>query len=193
MRDQRNLLATLMFSRGTPMLSMGSELGHTQQGNNNAYAQDMALDWLRDDAGLMAFASALIRLRLAHPALRDDRFLDGSHQEGGPDVQWLRADTAEMTAADWERHDNHTLLAVFCGDADRVLLVLHAGFAPCSIALPAPRPGHDWQLALDTSALEPLAQPIALGRASRLDIAERSVVLLVERTLPGSADFQSAD
>ena len=50
-RDQRNLLATLLFSRGTPMLAMGSELGATQSGNNNAYAQDNALSWLDWAAG----------------------------------------------------------------------------------------------------------------------------------------------
>ena len=41
-RDQRNLLATLFLSRGTPMLSPGSEMGQTQDGNNNAYSQDNA-------------------------------------------------------------------------------------------------------------------------------------------------------
>ena len=38
--DIRALLATLLLSRGTPMLSMGDEAGRTQSGNNNAYAQD---------------------------------------------------------------------------------------------------------------------------------------------------------
>ena len=40
----------LLASRGTPMLSMGSELGFSQGGNNNAYAQDnatSAIDWAR--------------------------------------------------------------------------------------------------------------------------------------------------
>ena len=36
------MLATLMFSHGTPMLLGGDEFGRTQHGNNNAYAQDSA-------------------------------------------------------------------------------------------------------------------------------------------------------
>ncbi len=47
-RDERNLLLLLLASRGTPMLAMGSELGFSQGGNNNAYAQDnatSAIDW----------------------------------------------------------------------------------------------------------------------------------------------------
>ncbi len=40
MRTQRAMLATVMFSHGTPMLLGGDEFGRTQGGNNNAYCQD---------------------------------------------------------------------------------------------------------------------------------------------------------
>ena len=68
-RDARNLLATLLFSRGTPMLAMGAELGKTQSGNNNAYAQDNAvswIDWARADEELIATTARLIALRKRH-------------------------------------------------------------------------------------------------------------------------------
>jgi glycogen operon protein len=39
-RQKRNMLATLFFSQGTPMICGGDELGRTQQGNNNASCQD---------------------------------------------------------------------------------------------------------------------------------------------------------
>ena len=45
-RDMRNLLALLFVARGAPMLAMGAEIGHSQRGNNNAYAQDNAISWL---------------------------------------------------------------------------------------------------------------------------------------------------
>ena len=60
-RDVRSLFATLLVSRGTPMLAMGDELGRTQHGNNNAYAHDGALtwiDWANVDEGLIAFVTA---------------------------------------------------------------------------------------------------------------------------------------
>jgi glycogen debranching enzyme GlgX len=44
---QRALLATLFCAQGTPQLLAGDELGHTQHGNNNAYAQDNATTWLQ--------------------------------------------------------------------------------------------------------------------------------------------------
>src|SRR5690606_5991594 len=50
-RRQRNFLATLLLSQGVPMISHGDELRRTQQGNNNAYAQDNELSWIHwDDA-----------------------------------------------------------------------------------------------------------------------------------------------
>ena len=39
-QQRRNLIATLLFSQGVPMLCGGDELGHTQNGNNNTYCQD---------------------------------------------------------------------------------------------------------------------------------------------------------
>ena len=44
-RQKRNLLATVLLSHGTPMLLAGDEFGHTQNGNNNAYAQDNDINW----------------------------------------------------------------------------------------------------------------------------------------------------
>ena len=46
-RQLRNLLATLILSQGTPMISAGDEFGRTQGGNNNAYCQDNTTSWLR--------------------------------------------------------------------------------------------------------------------------------------------------
>ncbi len=39
-RQKRNFLATLLLSQGVPMICGGDEIGRTQHGNNNAYAQD---------------------------------------------------------------------------------------------------------------------------------------------------------
>src|SRR5262249_53789423 len=58
----RALLTTLFASRGTIMLTAGDEFGRTQEGNNNAYAQDNHtswLDWEARDTALEAFVAAL--------------------------------------------------------------------------------------------------------------------------------------
>ncbi|AOS62140.1 glycogen debranching protein GlgX [Actinoalloteichus hymeniacidonis] len=45
-RQARNLLATLLLSTGTPMLTAGDEMWRTQRGNNNAYCLDDETSWL---------------------------------------------------------------------------------------------------------------------------------------------------
>ena len=60
------------------MLAMGDELGRTQRGNNNGYAQDNALtwvDWAAADDTLITFVARLVDLRKRHAALREDRWL----------------------------------------------------------------------------------------------------------------------
>jgi glycogen operon protein len=69
-RQQRNFLATLLFSQGVPMLLGGDELGRSQHGNNNAWCQDNELSWFRweeADDDLVEFTKRLIRLRRDHP------------------------------------------------------------------------------------------------------------------------------
>ncbi len=121
--DARALLATLLLSRGTPMLSMGDELGRSQRGNNNAYAQDNEiswLDWAGADQALIDFTAELVRTRLACAALIGGRMLTNA------DVTWLLPDGRTLTPEDWQRPANHTLIAVLRGAA----VVLHAGAAP---------------------------------------------------------------
>src|SRR4051812_19856181 len=72
-QQQRNFLATLLFSQGVPMLLAGDEFGRTQRGNNNAYCHDSELswlDWAQADAKLLEFVRMLIAMRRRHPAFR---------------------------------------------------------------------------------------------------------------------------
>ncbi|PWB80706.1 MAG: 4-alpha-glucanotransferase, partial [Methylocystaceae bacterium] len=190
-RDQRNLLATLLLSRGTPMLSMGAEIGHSQSGNNNAYAQDNALawiDWEQADASLIDFTARLVAFRKASAAAPHDRFCDGEAVDATliPDVEWRREDGAPMEAADWSDPCRRTLVASFYTaaenerEADRVALVFHAGREPIDVALPPPRDGFDWSMALDTARDERDASVAAFAGHDVMRMAGRSVVALRE-------------
>ena len=62
----RNLLATLLVSRGVPMILGGDEFARTQQGNNNAYCQDNPISWIdwklrKENADLVKFVAGLDR------------------------------------------------------------------------------------------------------------------------------------
>lgn len=79
------------------MLLVSDEFSQTQQGNNNAYAQDNEtswLDWMNITANgrsLREFTRKLIATRKAFPILFRSRFLVGSHNEelDVKDVAWL--------------------------------------------------------------------------------------------------------
>jgi glycogen debranching enzyme GlgX/4-alpha-glucanotransferase len=183
-RDQRVLLASLLLARGTPMLAMGAELGRTQGGNNNAYAQDNAIgwiDWERADAALIGFVERLAAFRAVHPALHADRFLTGAAPEGGiADVAWQTVDGRPMRPADWDRAA--TLVVVFFERGDRVALVLSRSGAPVTVTLPPPREGFAWELAISTADARP---PLRLERATV--IAPPRAVLALAETAPGPA------
>ncbi len=188
LRDQRNLLATLLLARGTPMLSAGSDFGHTQQGNNNAYAQDIALDWARADQSLMAFTARATTLRKAHPALRNDRFLTGKPVDGSllPDVEWRNADGTPMHDQDWNNAARRTLIAALYVPAtqesasERMFVVVHAGDHAFDLTLPEPRDGMDWSVLLDSSQAALPDETAHLAAYQPLAVPARCVVVLAE-------------
>ena len=161
---KRNLLATLFVSQGTPMMLAGDELGHSQGGNNNAYAQDNEVSWINwanADKALMAFVSRLTALRAAHPVLRQKRFLHAEKRDadGLPDVIWRKADGSTPNAGDWHDAGFRCLcvelrMAAEGPDApDAIFAVFNTGG---STPLTLPGTAGGWQLELNTTqALAP--------------------------------------
>ena len=157
--DVRALLATLLLSRGTPMLSMGDEAGRTQGGNNNAYAQDNALawfDWGAANDGLIGFTAEVIAARRRLAPVFTGRALSGRAAPGNgpPDVVWLRPDGQSPSPEDWNNPDNRTVIAVLAAEDVRAALVFHAGPEPVEVTLPAVPEGFTWRRLLATSVAE---------------------------------------
>ena len=93
----RALLTTLFASRGAIMLTAGDEFGRTQQGNNNAYAQDNEitwLDWENRDRALEDFVAGLSTFRHAHESALGPQFLG--------QADWRDLNGESMTQAKWE-------------------------------------------------------------------------------------------
>ena len=144
-RDMRNLIALLFAARGTPMLAMGSETGHSQNGNNNAYAQDNAtswIDWDKADASLVAFVGRIAALRRSHPALWSAAWLTGQpfDEQGVPDVEWRDAEGPMRSGAQWDLPAGDMLMAVFAAPSPAGLKREVAYFDPNDGA-PAERAG----------------------------------------------------
>jgi glycogen operon protein len=108
--DIKALLATLFATRGTIMLTAGDELGRTQKGNNNAYAQDNAMtfvDWAHADDELIGHVAALSAVRQRFRAFSETTFFN---DDGA--VEWLNCHGEPMQVQDWEDTSNGVLAMV---------------------------------------------------------------------------------
>ena len=187
--DQRALLTLLLAARGTPMISAGAELGQTQGGNNNAYAQDNPttwLDWPAADVDLAAFTARLCAARRNHPALRADRFLTGEAVETPwPDVVWSNAEGAPLQAHEWDDPAGAALQMTLAapddaGGIDRVVLIVNRGAEARRFRPPDPRDRRSWRVLADS------ADPARADRVeTELEAAGRSVLLLAEEAPRG--------
>jgi isoamylase len=187
---KRNLLATLFLSQGTPMLLAGDELGNSQGGNNNAYAQDNETGWVKwaqADAALTAFVTRLAALRRDHPVLRQRRFLHARARarDGLPDVIWRRADGSPPAPEDWHDPAFRCLGLELRGSSEAEgpdCAPLFAVFNPGAarrVALPQTVPG--WKLILDTT--RPEAGPETV--AESLEVPADSVLVFAATASPG--------
>jgi isoamylase len=196
-RDQRNLLATLLLSQGVPMLAHGDELGRTQDGNNNTYAQDSEISWIhwdRADQPLVEFVAAVLRLRRDHPTFRRRRFFTGTSVRAGErlnDIVWLHPSGEPMSDDDWE--GGQTLGMYLNGDGiagsdargeritdDHFLLYFNAD-GDVEATLPSDEYAPAWDVVIDTGG-SPGDEPVPAG--GTLHLQSRSVVVLREHTEP---------
>ncbi|HLX98049.1 MAG TPA: glycogen debranching protein GlgX [Roseiarcus sp.] len=190
-RDERNLLTLLLASRGTPMLAMGSELGFSQGGNNNAYAQDnatSAIDWRSADASLIAFTARLIGVRRASAGLNRDAFLTGAPFDASklPDVEWRDAN-GPLSEGEWNDRAGAILAAVFAAPqgegVNRVAVAMNRSDAGAELCLPPPRAGMAWRALIDTH--DPDAPERFLAIADRVRLRARSSLIVAETPASG--------
>jgi glycogen debranching enzyme len=138
------LLASLLFARGTAMLTAGDEFGRTQGGNNNAYAQDNEttwLDWENRDTQVEKQFVELVKLKADLADVLGDHFLTGQTAKGPPDVEWLDDAGAPL---DWSRHDNRCIAMVLNSAKRRVCIFINGAPEAKTLAIPPTTTKH-WQ------------------------------------------------
>jgi isoamylase len=202
-RQKRNLLATLFLSQGVPMLCAGDEMGRTQGGNNNAYAQDNEIswvDWNLDEhrTAQLEFTKQLITLRARHPVLRRKKYYQGRRIRGSDvrDLTWLRTDGGHMTDEEWAAGWHRALGVMLAGDAlgevdvngdlvqdDTLLLLLNAHTERVNFLIPGAADAI-WEVVVDTTRADGVATGERHHAGAVLALADRSLLLL--RLLAGS-------
>jgi len=183
-RQQRNFLTTLLISQGVPMMLHGDEIGRTQNGNNNGYAQDNELSWIhwdKADAPLMEFVAAIAHLRKEHPTFRRSRFFDGrpvrrAQGEPLPDIGWLAPDGKAMAPEDWDSGFGRSIGVFLNGGGIRgkdvrgepitdvhFLILLNAHTESVEFTLPEDEYASAWEIVVDTAGAGVSTDPKLAG------------------------------
>ncbi len=186
LRQQKNLLASVLLAHGMPMFCAGDEFGRTQQGNNNAYCQDNEISWLdwrllESHRDLYRFTRSLLALRLSHPALHRPTFIPEEKLNGhGPAMRWVGP---AGTDPDW--HHGRTLGWFLSGKpvhtgasrlAPNLFLLFNAGAEPRTYALPLGE--GEWVLSLSSAGVEGSHHL----PGTHVTCPARSVLVLVQKT-----------
>ena len=206
-RSQRNLLATLLLSQGVPMLLHGDEIGRTQRGVNNGYAQDSEIswvDWAAVDEPLLEFTATLARLRAEHPTFRRKRFFGGQPADADlGDIVWLHPQGRPMAEQDWD--NGLRVLGMYLNggaiagvdatgnpiEDDDFLLYFNGGHEPVEITLPGEEYGASWDVVIDTAADARADDALPACSTRRIE-ASSTVVLVAHTDAPAAPDLSAA-
>jgi isoamylase len=196
-QQAKNLLCTLLFSAGTPMVLGGDEFMRTQRGNNNAYCQDNEISWfdwreVERNSDIVRFFEKAVALTRRCTILQRRKFLLGedSNGDGVPDIVWYGR---ELGSPAWNDPELRTLCYQLDGSEQRselghyrLLFILNADPNLQHVKLPPLWEGARWGRLIDTSL--PAGEEIALpGNEVPLDppgfylTNPRSTVVLIGR------------
>jgi len=194
----RSMLASLILSQGVPMLVAGDEMGRTQLGNNNAYAQDNEtswIDWKGADTELLEFVRRLLGIRSRHRAFRRRRWFEDRpiHGEDVREIGWYRPDGSRMNGEDW-RVSYAKSLAVYLNGSmipardprgepvidDSFLVLFNAGDESCPFVVPTGLQRDEWEVEIDTSDTDRNGHIYAAG--DTIEAAPWALVVLRQGT-----------
>ncbi len=200
-KQKRNFMATLFLSQGVPMMYHGDAIGHTQNGNNNAYCQDNETSWLnwnpqQQDRDFLSFVQRMINMRKRHPVFRRRHFFQGRPIKGAniKDVLWLNPAGHEMTEEQWRNPSTSCLGMFLSGQGleetdergrkyvdENFFVLLNAHHEDIAFKLPAFRPSTAWAAWMDTSREDGLRTVGTYEAGSDYPLQARSLVILMER------------
>ena len=189
-------MATLLLSAGVPMILAGDEIGHTQQGNNNAYCQDNGIAWLDwnitdEQRVFLSFVRSVINIRRTQPVFQRRKFFQGRQIDGTdvPDISWFQPSGEEMSDEDWNAGYTQCLGVRFPGDligdvnergepitGDSIVLLVNAHHEAIQVTLPSRDEEQEWERLSDTA--DPEAEAIKRKGGEQYEIKGRSMVIL---------------
>ncbi len=171
LQHKRNLMGTLLLSRGTPHLLAGDERGRTQRGNNNAYCQDNEISWVDwkplegYDAEFFHFMVESLRLRKSFGSINHLHIADETYYAFSPahKVTWFNKDGQGMSQSQWLNLDQRFVAltldpAAGSGATEvthRWMVVVNGGEEQVVFRLPQEGSAQDWTCVMNSTGVGP--------------------------------------
>ena len=190
---KKSMAATLLLSSGVPMITMGDEIGRTQNGSNNGYSLPRDMSPLMEDneanfmggwankwnlneeeTDLFDSISELAHIRKQYLEGVAHEFFTGTVDAGTKrkDIAWFSLGGHEMHEDHWQDGEKRSLTVFIEAGSERgLLLLLNSSKSPTPFTLPDENWGHSFRRIFDAATPVQTHEPIIRPPASKVDVA----------------------
>ena len=185
-RQQKNLILSLLISKGVPMILMGDEIGRSQGGNNNSWCQNNLLGWMnwehgQQDLELLEYFKYVIKIRkklinIFNPSLLPNN----QNDENTPRYHWHGT---KLDSPDWSSWSHTVAFSINKGNTNPLVWIGLNAYSK-SIDFPLPKCKYNWLKVIDTSMSE-IFEPLTINEKS-VSIKSRSSLLIISEEVFGA-------
>ena len=185
-RQQKNLVLSLLISKGVPMILMGDEIGRSQGGNNNSWCQNNLLGWMnwehgQQDLELLEYFKYVIKIRKKLINIFNPSFFPNNQtNENIPTYHWHGT---KLDSPDWSSW-SHTVAFSINKDNNNPLVWIGLNAYSKSIDFPLPKCKYNWLKVIDTSMSE-IFEPLTINEKF-VSIKSRSSLLIISEEVFGA-------
>jgi len=185
-RQQKNLILSLLISKGVPMILMGDEIGRSQAGNNNSWCQNNLLGWMnwehcQQDLELLEYFKYVIKIRKKLINIFNPSFLTNSpNLENVPKYHWHGT---KLDSPDWSSWSHTVAFSINKGNTNPLAWIGLNAYSK-SIDFHLPKCKYNWLKVIDTSMLG-IFEPLTINEKS-VSIKSRSSLLIISEQVFGA-------
>ncbi len=185
-RQQKNLILSLLISKGVPMILMGDEIGRSQGGNNNSWCQNNLLGWMnwehgQQDLELLEYFKYVIKIRKKLINIFNPSFSPNNQtNENIPTYHWHGT---KLDSPDWSSWSHTVAFSINKGNNNPLIWVGLNAYSK-SIDFPLPKCKYNWLKVIDTSISE-IFEPLTTNEKS-VSIKSRSSLLIISEEVFGA-------
>jgi len=184
-RQQKNLVLSLLISKGVPMILMGDEIGRSQGGNNNSWCQNNLLGWMnwehgQQDLELLEYFKYVIKIRKKLINIFNPSFFPNNQtNENIPTYHWHGT---KLDSPDWSSWSHTVAFSINKGNTNPLVWIGLNAYSK-SIDFPLPKCKYNWLKVIDTS-MSKIFEPLTINEKF-VSIKSRSSLLIISEEVFG--------